>query len=281
MSQRALAAVDGRVLGLPRNVPNALVESGGLWHASTPRGGASGGLFTGCDYRSRITVWSSYPLSAAVPEMVEQKGIRYHPEHQVARVEGGRAHFTNGVSVEFDLLVCVPPLRPPRALAGTGLVDEGGWVRVDRSTMEMEFLPAGRHARRRQEDVGGARPQGQPPVSGPSRSSLRPAEASGTSGSPCSTCGRRGGRKLPVLEATLRGRSRHVRTLERAAARLGIELAADQNPEPRPFDIAGADHDHAAQALRTESRQERAKCANDVHASSPPGVSSGHTFAGQ
>jgi hypothetical protein len=48
VSQRALAAVDGRVLGPPRNVPNALVGSGGLWHALTPRGRASGGLFTGC-----------------------------------------------------------------------------------------------------------------------------------------------------------------------------------------------------------------------------------------
>ncbi len=64
VSQRALAAVDGRVLGLPRNVPNALVGSGGLWHASTPRGRASGGGYLqDAHYRSRITVWSSYPPS--------------------------------------------------------------------------------------------------------------------------------------------------------------------------------------------------------------------------
>ncbi len=78
-------------------------------------------------------------VSAAVRGMVEQRGIRYHPEHQVARVEGGHVQFTNGVRAEFDLLVYVPPLRPPRALAGTGLVDEGGWVRVDRETMETRF----------------------------------------------------------------------------------------------------------------------------------------------
>jgi sulfide:quinone oxidoreductase len=78
-------------------------------------------------------------VSAAVRGMVEQKGIRYQPEHQVARVEGGRVQFTNGVSAPFDLLVYVPPVRPPRALAGTGLVDESGWVRVDRATMETRF----------------------------------------------------------------------------------------------------------------------------------------------
>jgi len=78
-------------------------------------------------------------VSAAVRRMVEQKGIAYHPEHQIARVEGGHVEFTNGVRAGFDLLVYVPPLRPPRALSGSGLVDESGWVRVDRQTMETRF----------------------------------------------------------------------------------------------------------------------------------------------
>lgn len=78
-------------------------------------------------------------VSAAVRGMVEEKGVHYHPSHQVARVEAGRLHFTSGASAEFDLLVYVPPVRPPRALAGTALVDESGWVRVDRATMETRF----------------------------------------------------------------------------------------------------------------------------------------------
>jgi len=42
--------VDGRVLGLPRNVPNALVGSGGLWHDfDSPWGGERGAV-----YRMRI-----------------------------------------------------------------------------------------------------------------------------------------------------------------------------------------------------------------------------------
>ncbi len=78
-------------------------------------------------------------VSAAVRGMVESKGIAYHPEHQVTRVQGRRAEFANGASAEFDLLVYVPPIRPPRALAGSGLVDESGWVRVDRETMATRF----------------------------------------------------------------------------------------------------------------------------------------------
>jgi sulfide:quinone oxidoreductase len=78
-------------------------------------------------------------MSAAVREMVEQKGISYQPDHQVACVEERRLHFTDGASVDFDLLVYVPPIRPPSALDASGLVDESGWVRVDRHTMETRF----------------------------------------------------------------------------------------------------------------------------------------------
>lgn len=78
-------------------------------------------------------------VSGAVRSMVEHKGIAYSPEHQIARAGGGEIEFTNGVRSAYDLLVYVPPLRPPRALAGSGLVDESGWVRIDRATMETRF----------------------------------------------------------------------------------------------------------------------------------------------
>ncbi len=78
-------------------------------------------------------------VSKAVRGMVEAKGVAYHPEHQIARVEGKQVTFTNGARAEFDLLVYVPPIRPPKAIAGSGLADESGWVRVDRETMATKF----------------------------------------------------------------------------------------------------------------------------------------------
>jgi sulfide:quinone oxidoreductase len=78
-------------------------------------------------------------VSAAVRQMVEQKGIAYHPAQQVTRVEGGTIEFASGARTAFDLLVHVPPLRPPRVLRDSGLVDETGWVRVDRGTMQTRF----------------------------------------------------------------------------------------------------------------------------------------------
>jgi sulfide:quinone oxidoreductase len=80
-------------------------------------------------------------VSAQVRQMVEGKGIGYHPEHQVSAVDGitKRITFANGTTTTFDLLAYVPPHRAPRVVGDTGLVDESGWVPVDRHTLETRF----------------------------------------------------------------------------------------------------------------------------------------------
>lgn len=77
--------------------------------------------------------------SAAVRAMVEAKGIVYRPEHQITRADAGRVTFSDGAAVDCDLLVHVPPIAPPKALRNSGLVDETGWVRVDRQRLETPF----------------------------------------------------------------------------------------------------------------------------------------------
>jgi sulfide:quinone oxidoreductase len=80
-------------------------------------------------------------VSAAVRRMVEDKRIGYHPEHQVTAVDPAarRIAFANGAQAEFDLLAYVPPHRAPRVVREAGLVGEGGWVAVDRETLETRF----------------------------------------------------------------------------------------------------------------------------------------------
>lgn len=75
-------------------------------------------------------------VSAGVRQILEQKGIAYHPEHQVTAVDPAarRLSFANGAQAEFDLLVYVPPHRVPAVVSRAGLASEGGWVSVDRST---------------------------------------------------------------------------------------------------------------------------------------------------
>lgn len=80
-------------------------------------------------------------VSKAVRQMVEAKGIAYHPEHQVKEVDAGARvlKFANGVEASFDLLAYVPPHRAPRVVREAGLVAESGWISVDRHTMETKF----------------------------------------------------------------------------------------------------------------------------------------------
>lgn len=79
--------------------------------------------------------------SKGVEELVKSKGITYHPEHQVVSVDpqARRIRFANGAEAPFDLLAYVPPHRAPRVIKDAGLVNESGWVPVDRQTMQTRF----------------------------------------------------------------------------------------------------------------------------------------------
>ncbi|MCC7383098.1 MAG: NAD(P)/FAD-dependent oxidoreductase [Deltaproteobacteria bacterium] len=80
-------------------------------------------------------------VSAAVRQMLESKGIPYHPEHQIKAVDAAarRLDFENGASAPFDLLAYVPPHRAPRVIRESALAGETGWVTVDRHTLETRF----------------------------------------------------------------------------------------------------------------------------------------------
>jgi sulfide:quinone oxidoreductase len=80
-------------------------------------------------------------VSAAVRQMVEGKGIEYRPQHQVTRVDSGarRVQFANGAEAPFDLLGFVPPHHAPTVVSRSGLCAEGGWIEVDRHTLETRF----------------------------------------------------------------------------------------------------------------------------------------------
>ena len=76
-------------------------------------------------------------VSAGVRAMVEARSITYHPEHQVKSVDPlqRRIEFANGSSAQFDLLLYVPPHRAPEPVRAAGLVNDSGWIPVDRHTL--------------------------------------------------------------------------------------------------------------------------------------------------
>ena len=80
-------------------------------------------------------------VSQSVITALGDRGIAYYPNHVVSRVDPStrRLEFSDGADVHYDLLAYVPPHRVPQVVAEGGLAPDGGWVAVDRQTMETPF----------------------------------------------------------------------------------------------------------------------------------------------
>lgn len=80
-------------------------------------------------------------MGEAVVQMLAAKDIRFHPKHQVQRIEPASHElvFGDGTREPFDFLAAVPPHRAPAALKGSQLVSDAGWVQVDKHTLKTRF----------------------------------------------------------------------------------------------------------------------------------------------
>ncbi|MCX2741446.1 NAD(P)/FAD-dependent oxidoreductase [Pontibacter anaerobius] len=78
-------------------------------------------------------------LSDELKGLLEQKGIKYYPNHQFISVSENTLVFSNGEKYEFDLLAYTPKQQSPVAIQNSALAGESGWVNVDRNTMETAF----------------------------------------------------------------------------------------------------------------------------------------------
>ena len=78
-------------------------------------------------------------LSGAVRQMVEMKGVKYFPEHQLAAASEKTLTFSNGKTFNYDLLAYTPKHECPLVIKETPLVGKSGWIEVNRNTMETTF----------------------------------------------------------------------------------------------------------------------------------------------
>ncbi len=76
-------------------------------------------------------------LGDAVRQMLEQRGIAFHPSHKLTAVRGDAREllFEGKPPVAYDLLVAIPPHRAPALIREAGLAGEAGWIPVDRQTL--------------------------------------------------------------------------------------------------------------------------------------------------
>ncbi len=66
-----------------------------------------------------------------------ERGIAWRVASPVTRVEEGRVVLAEG-ELAFDLLIAVPPHRPPPVVTESGLTGESGWIDVDPGTLETD-----------------------------------------------------------------------------------------------------------------------------------------------
>ena len=98
---------------------------------------------------SSIAIWTveKRPMATAGSEMgsavvalLEERGIGFHAEKRVSRVDHARkaVRFEDGSEALFDLLIAVPPHRVPRVVVESWLAKPDGWIPVDPATMAVK-----------------------------------------------------------------------------------------------------------------------------------------------
>src|SRR3989338_9166627 len=80
-------------------------------------------------------------VGEALKGMLESKGIRFYPGHKITKIDpqGKTLIFENGKNENYDLLVGVPPHEAPKVVKESGLLNESGWIPVNRQTLETSY----------------------------------------------------------------------------------------------------------------------------------------------
>ncbi len=107
-------------------------------------------LFTTRGIRPKCSISLVMPLPSPVPpspqasavllEAFSERGIEWHPNRIVERLEGSPAAavFSDGTSMPFDLFLGVPRHRVPHVVATSGLSVDG-WIPVDPATLRTAY----------------------------------------------------------------------------------------------------------------------------------------------
>jgi sulfide:quinone oxidoreductase len=77
-------------------------------------------------------------VSAAVQQLLADRGIDYQPDRQITAAEPGTVHFGD-TSEDADLLVYMSPISAPPVIANSALAADDGWIHADRHSLATGF----------------------------------------------------------------------------------------------------------------------------------------------
>jgi sulfide:quinone oxidoreductase len=124
---------------LPYKCPAAPYETAFLAEALLRRRGVRNGSHIDIYTPEALPMPTAGPvLGEALRGMLHQRGIGFHPESTVERVDtkGGQLVLADGERVVCNLLLGVPPHRAPQVVRDSGLAGENGFIPVDPATLQ-------------------------------------------------------------------------------------------------------------------------------------------------
>ncbi len=78
-------------------------------------------------------------LSDELRTLLEHKGIKYYPDHQLTEATETSLTFSNGKTYEYDLLAYTPKHQSPDVIRNSSLAGESGWIDVDKDNLQTRF----------------------------------------------------------------------------------------------------------------------------------------------
>ena len=80
-------------------------------------------------------------LGNSVKEILTKKGIGFYPQNQMTAINYNerKIEFVSGNSINYDLLILIPSHKAPTVITESSLVDESGWIPVNKDTLEAKY----------------------------------------------------------------------------------------------------------------------------------------------
>ncbi|SKB65323.1 sulfide:quinone oxidoreductase [Salegentibacter holothuriorum] len=83
--------------------------------------------------------FASAEASAELKGLLEKKGIKYYPGHELTKVSANKLEFSNGKTYSYNLLAYTPKHQLPQVIRKSDLAGSSDWVAVNNQTLETKF----------------------------------------------------------------------------------------------------------------------------------------------
>lgn len=125
------------IFGAPYKCPPAPLEMALLIQEKFKKSGVQATIEVFTPQPVTLPILSQASCDAVDGRLMEQ-GVHTFGHHKALSIESGKVVFEKR-SIEFDLLLGIPPHRAPKVVRESGLTGESGWIEIDPRTCATSF----------------------------------------------------------------------------------------------------------------------------------------------